>query len=187
MTAPVNYLPIPGFQGYRIGDDGSVWSRWRKIKRRGRGGRAGTIARPDGPWRRMKTNRNTTNGYVRVTLRRDRRSVTMKVHKIVLDAFCGPRPNGREALHRDGTRWNCALSNLRWGTKSENQQDSVRHGTRVDNRGERSGNAKLSEDNVRSIRALRAAGMTYQDIADRFGVCISQTYRIVKAQRWAHV
>src|SRR5215472_269740 len=26
----VDYRDIPGFPGYRVGDDGSIWSAWRK-------------------------------------------------------------------------------------------------------------------------------------------------------------
>src|SRR5690606_38480338 len=50
-------------------------------------------------------------------------------HVLVAEAFIGPRPEGAECLHGDGDHTNNMVSNLRWGTKSENQLDSVRHGT----------------------------------------------------------
>jgi site-specific DNA-cytosine methylase len=31
MTAAVAYRDVPGFPGYRVGDDGSVWPRYRAI------------------------------------------------------------------------------------------------------------------------------------------------------------
>lgn len=51
------------------------------------------------------------------------------VHKVVIEAFVGPCPEGMEVLHDDGDPSNNALSNLRYGTRSENLLDAVRHGT----------------------------------------------------------
>lgn len=67
-------------------------------------------------------------GYRAVTLP-DRRDVG--VHRIVADAFLGPRPLGQEVCHKDGTRDNNALSNLEYGTRQKNVLDSVAHGTHV--------------------------------------------------------
>lgn len=50
------------------------------------------------------------------------------VHRLVLIAFVGPPPLGMHALHSDGNPANNRLSNLRWGTPSENSFDAVRHG-----------------------------------------------------------
>lgn len=47
---------------------------------------------------------------------------------MVLNAFVGPPPPGFEGCHKDGDRANNALSNLYWGTRSDNQRDRVRHG-----------------------------------------------------------
>jgi hypothetical protein len=33
-----------------------------------------------------------------------------------------------EALHRNGVPDDCRLTNLRWGTKSENARDQIKHG-----------------------------------------------------------
>jgi hypothetical protein len=57
-------------------------------------------------------------------------SVTTKGHQLVLLAFVGPRPDWADQIrHLDGDPTNNALSNLRYGTRSENQLDAVRHGT----------------------------------------------------------
>lgn len=53
----------------------------------------------------------------------------VKVHTLVLTAFDGPRPDGLECRHLDGNPDNNWLSNLRWGTPSQNTHDAVRHGT----------------------------------------------------------
>lgn len=47
---------------------------------------------------------------------------------LVGEAFLGPRPDGLETRHLDGNPANNSARNLRYGTKSENAQDRVRHG-----------------------------------------------------------
>jgi hypothetical protein len=68
------------------------------------------------------------NGYPNVTLSHAGKSWLRRVHTLVLDAFVGPRPQGMVCCHIDGVRTNNLLSNLRWGTSSENNYDIVRHG-----------------------------------------------------------
>lgn len=43
-----------------------------------------------------------------------------RVHRLVLTAFVGPCPDGMECLHGEGGALDNRLTNLRWGTKSEN-------------------------------------------------------------------
>lgn len=50
------------------------------------------------------------------------------VHRIVLEAFVGPRPKKMVCRHLDGNSLNNNLSNLKWGTPKENAQDMVKHG-----------------------------------------------------------
>ena len=50
------------------------------------------------------------------------------VHRMVLEAFVGPCPPGMETLHADDDPTNNNLNNLRWGTRSENEYESVRNG-----------------------------------------------------------
>lgn len=52
-----------------------------------------------------------------------------RVHRLVLEAFVGPCPTEMEARHLNGDRMDNRLENLRWGTKSENAYDKIRHGT----------------------------------------------------------
>lgn len=52
-----------------------------------------------------------------------------RVHILVLEAFVYPRPRGMFGLHRDDVKWHNHLSNLYWGSRSDNARDSVRNGT----------------------------------------------------------
>jgi hypothetical protein len=69
-----------------------------------------------------------------MTQKSGRRYVNLKgkgrrIHRLVLQAFVGPCPAGQECCHGDGDPSNNVLSNLRWGTRSDNRRDSVGHGT----------------------------------------------------------
>lgn len=51
------------------------------------------------------------------------------VHKLVLEAFVGPRPAGLEACHNNGDGTDNRLTNLRWDTHKANMADQFEHGT----------------------------------------------------------
>lgn len=63
------------------------------------------------------------------TVKFGHRGRSISVHTLVLEAFVGPCPEGMECLHEDDDAQNNQLSNLRWGTRTENLRDRVRNGT----------------------------------------------------------
>jgi NUMOD4 motif. len=112
------WLPVADYEGiYEVSDRGRVKSLARRDSR---GRRIGG---------RMLSIFSHPSGHLWVKLSRDGSSQHGKVHRLVLIAFAGPPPAGCEALHGDGNPANNLLSNLRWGTRSENLLDAVRHGT----------------------------------------------------------
>lgn len=114
MSAEV-WLPIPGFEGrYDVSDQGRVRS-WLAYHGRS----LPYVLAPS--WDRK--------GYPRVCLHLMRKLRTFRVHELVLLAFVGPLPAGMETRHLDGNKGNAALTNLHYGTQSENMLDRVRHGT----------------------------------------------------------
>jgi hypothetical protein len=52
-----------------------------------------------------------------------------RVHRLVLEAFIGPLPDGMEVRHLDDDPNNNHLTNLVYGTRSENMHDRVSNGT----------------------------------------------------------
>lgn len=55
--------------------------------------------------------------------------ISRSVHFVVAAAFIGPRPNGCEVRHINGQPSDCRADNLEYGTRSDNAEDSKRHGT----------------------------------------------------------
>lgn len=119
MTDVERWLPVVGFEGsYEVSDHGRV----RGLDRIGAAGQrvAGRVLTPT----------PNSHGYPAVTLYGNGLRRVGKVHRLVLEAFVGPCPDGMEACHGpDRDQTNNRLSNLRWGTSSENNFDRVRHGT----------------------------------------------------------
>lgn len=177
---------IPGFDGYYVGRDGTIWSDRSASTRRDSLGVMRLRRRELHPIRPRLVGHNRP-GYLCVFLRRlgVRKETRLRVHRLVLEAFIGPRPEGMVGCHNDGNPLNNAVENLRWDTPKANSADRATHGTLL--LGRELHSAKLSEDDVREIRRLRAAGEQYKPIAERFGVTKQAIFHVCKRQSWAHV
>lgn len=158
-----NWKPVVGYEGlYEISDIGNLYSITHKRQKKY------TIRLPD------------SRPYV--GLWKGNKIKIFRPHTLVLTAFVGPRPKGMECCHNDGNHWNNCIENLRWGTPKSNQADRVKHGT--SNRGERCAASKLTEEQV---RAIRADTRPQKLIAAEYGVRDSQISRIKTRARWAHL
>jgi hypothetical protein len=106
------------------------------------------------------------------------------VSRLVCDRTKGPAPSAKHAAaHSCGKgREGCVTKgHLSWKTATENKADELIHGTRL--RGEKIANAKLTSDQVRSIRSLKGK-FTHQEIADRFGVSRTRITTIFSGRNW---
>lgn len=185
--SPERWRPIPGFEGlYEVSDHGRVRSvdRVHSYDRTCRDGRTVTVERTHKG--RLLRPGTVTSGHQLVVLGRGNSRL---VHALVLTAFVGPRPDGHDSCHIDGDPAHNHLTNLRWGTRSENMQDAIRHGTfrggngRV---GEAHHKARLTEDQVREIRSS-AANVPSRVLAASYGVSRSAIKSIRAGKTWTHV
>lgn len=104
----MQWLPVSGYDGYQVSDAGQVMSFRRSRK--------GKLLKPI----------PATGGYLVVKL--NHANNRKLIHRLVLEAFIGPCPDGMEACHNNGNPADNRLSNLRWDTKSANAFDRTRHG-----------------------------------------------------------
>jgi len=164
--------PINNFPGYSITENGKIWSHPRRWNT-GFG-----IRKHSGKWLKTKF---SPSGHENVGLYKNNKIHYVWVHRLVLETYVGPCPDGMEACHNDGNPADNRLENLRWDTRRNNHRDKVQHGTH--NRGERHGRVKLNELQVRVIRRLIEFGnLTRLEIAKVFNVNDS-TIGDIKAKR----
>lgn len=121
MTVEI-WKPTPGWTGsYEVSNLGNVRSVSRVITHRN-----GSRVSIKGSTVYQYLARN---GYIQVRLWRGGKPHPESVHKLVLTAFTGARPVGLEARHLNGIKSDNRHSNLKWGTRRQNQLDKVAHGT----------------------------------------------------------
>lgn len=114
-TSGEEWRGIPGFSNYDISSLGRVRSR-------------AVYQGSAGP--RILRTPPTSEGYPAVHIVADDGSHPVKrVHALVLLAFVGERPEGSITRHLDGDPTNNQLTNLTYGSVSQNSLDQVRHGT----------------------------------------------------------
>ena len=117
---PEIWRSVPGYEGYyEVSDRGNVRSLDRYVARR------------DGTWRFIRGQSRTPtvspDGHLRVSPSKDNVPELRAVHRLVLEAFIGPCPDGMECCHRDDNKLNNNLSNLRWDTHRANLEDYARN------------------------------------------------------------
>lgn len=158
--------PIPNFPGYFATEAGEIYST-----------RLCGQSKGNSPIHPLKGGLDG-GGYRLVILCREGERFTRKVHRLILETFVGPRPEGMECCHGPNGKLDNSLANLSWGTKSKNHgEDQLRDGT--DSRGERNHNVKLNDLQVRIIRRLKGE-LTQRVVADVFGITQANVYYIQK-------
>jgi len=153
------WLPIEGFEHYQVSNLGKV---------------KGT----NGVLKAFPSNA----GYFQVWLSKSK--VTVKsVHVLVCTAFNGPKPSETtKCLHRDDNKANNCSDNLYWGTAEQNMADALTNG--LIPTGEDHYQKVLTWDKVRTIRRLKAEGMSQSKIADLMGIQDPYISRIIRNQVW---
>jgi hypothetical protein len=110
----VEFCDVPSAEGFCAGNDGSLWTRWRREEGRGTGGKfvltdawEPAVKRPYVP----------------------ERGTRVQNYELICETFNGPKPDpSLICCHRDDDHSNNTPSNLYWGTKKQNTEDAIRNG-----------------------------------------------------------
>ena len=157
---------IENYEDYLISDQGRVFSYKRSI-----------FLKPA----------NNGSGYLFVVLHKNGIGKSHTIHRLVATAFILNPENKFTVNHIDGCKTNNLVSNLEWNTYSENNQHAMDTGLQ-DNKGEKHGLSKLSEEKVKEIRKLYATDdFTLEYLGKKFGVCFQLISLIVRRKIWKHI
>ena len=161
---------IDRFPSYEVSSEGVV--------RRRLGGTGAVIGKI------IKWHIHTSSGYPDIRFTIDRKQTAIPVHRIVANAFLGPKPEGMQTRHLDGNKMNNCVANLCYGTAKENNQDKVKHGK--SSKGVLNPKNKLTPDSVLKIRSMKNDAKA-KDVAFIYGLNESTVYRIWNNKIWSHL
>jgi hypothetical protein len=101
----------------------------------------------------------------------------------------GSMPDGLQVLHACDNRRCVRPEHLRAGTQKENMRECVERQRQVPSycQGQDVGNASLTNDHVRSVKAALAAGERGRSLARRFGVSEQVISAIKTGRSWRGV
>jgi len=105
-----------------------------------------------------------------------------RAHRAAYQHVHGPLTSAEYVLHSCDTPACCRPGHLFLGDAKANAEDAMRKGRH--SRGERNGQSKLTEENV---RAIRADDRTQWEIARSFGVYQGVISSIKRGESWKHV
>lgn len=175
------WKPVVGYEGwYEVSNKGRVRSLDRTIRQINQAGSYSRIF--PGRILQQKDCKNT----MRVSLYKnnkegDNKGKSFRVHRIVLEAFVGPRPPGLICCHKDGDYHNNRLGNIHWSTHKQNALDSLRDGTFFL---PYFGTAKLTPSIAKRMRNIYRKGFAQYRIAEKFGVSVAAVRTALFDPKW---
>jgi hypothetical protein len=166
MPRAIQVRSVVGFPDYQVRSDGTIYSvKFGK---------------------KIRLRESVVQGYSQVCLYRKGEKCLRKVHRIVLEAFFGPNPEGSECCHKNGIRTDNRLANLRWDSRKENMRDQYTHNTRI--RGVSHPLRKLTLEEVLDIRKRYSSKSASQtQLSREYGVIQAHISRIIRRKAWAHI
>ena len=164
---------ITFLEGYFISKSGRLWSRYDK---------SGHLTKDS--WHRVKYN-TSKGGYKFI----QRKGKIYYIHRLVAMTYI-PNPENKPCVcHKDNVPYHNSVSNLYWGTPSENTQQCIRDGRGyigdknplygVSRRGALNPNAKLTKIQRRLIKQRHKEGCRICDLAKEFKVSRITIRRII--------
>ncbi len=178
MITTEEWRGIPGLEHrYEVSSHGRVRSKDMKVRARNCFRTfPGRIRKPA-----------NSNGYQYISLYDNGKLVLETgIHRLVMRAFVGECPEGKEVLHSDDDRANNHLSNLSYGTRKENMEGAEKRGRTC--KGEKQGQAKIPDISAPIIRWMyEISSLSHADLANLFGVSSACIGRLIRRDTYTHV
>ena len=177
MSFEEEWRPVRGYEGlYEVSSFGRVKSLDRTTMRKN--------GKPLPIKERIIKPARTKTGYERCVLWDGERGRNISVHTLVLNSFCGEKPDGMWARHLNNIPYDNRVWNICWDTPKNNISDRWKYGTEVV--GSRCPGSRLTEEKVVAIRTLyKKTQCSAADLAQLFDVNRSSIFKIVNGESWA--
>lgn len=123
------WLPVVGYEGiYEVSSQGRI----KSLSRPSNSGNGGIRIIRERILKPCVNGLDASGNITRmaVSLYKEDRMKVRRIHRLVLEAFVGPRPDDMDACHWDDDPTNNRLINLRWDTRKENGSDKIRNSYR---------------------------------------------------------
>lgn len=111
----------------------------------------------------------------------------VKAHRWLYAFLGNALSEGEVVRHRCDNPQCVNPDHLLSGTSADNTADMHERGRAANRQGERHPLVRLTEDQVRTIRALKAGGRTETSLAAEFGVGRGQIGKIARRENWRHI
>ena len=151
--------PIPSWPMYEVTANGEIRNRRTK--------------------KLIKLRKHENMGHLYFTPKRGKKCY---VHRAVLESLVGVCPSGMECRHLDGNPQNNHVSNLAWGTRYENAQDTKKHGKKP--KGQNAPFSRFTQEQVKKIRDASGNGLTSRELGKLFSVSHTTIQKIVRGDRY---
>lgn len=168
------WRPIRDFEGiFEVSDQGNV----RRI-----------VSRYLNPRVSLLKQETHKQGYKRIHFQQNGRGRRALVHVLVAESFLGEQPAGTQINHIDGDKANNRADNLEFVTPSAN----IRHSLDVLGvqraKGERNGNASLTNDQAAQVLMMWRTGRYKQgELAKMFKTSPTVINRLILRKSWRHL
>lgn len=163
---------IEGYPNYFVTSDGDAYSK--NYRRTG-------CAKKLMPAKNRK-------GYFTVALFKDGKLKSFILHRLIAKAFIPNPLNLPQINHKDCKKTNNCVANLEWMNCKDNVVHGIKNGMRNNTKGIGHRNHKLTEEDVRSIRAIYAEGnLSQSQIGRMYGVIQGNIQFIVTRKSWKHI
>lgn len=160
----MKFKPIPGHPRYEISKEGIIRNSENK---------------------KIKSQYIGSTGYYMVSFSYNNKSKPARVHRLLAITYLPNPKNLPEINHEDGIKTNNFLSNIKWS----NHEDNVKHAFRtglVNNTGEKNGQSKLTEKDVKEIKNRLLSGESQYSISKDFPITRSCIGGIKIGRLWKH-
>ncbi len=131
----------------------------------------------------------TKEGYGHINIRIARRSYVQKyVHRLMYQESAGVLDDASKVLHRCDNPGCANPSHLFLGTQADNMHDRDRKGRGYFKTGSQHPQAKLTDQDVISVRLAATDGsLIRREAMDRLGISDATLSRIISGKTWSHL